>query len=42
VSSHLTILRSKGLVTTLENRRGRPGGSTWAATDTCKELLGLN
>jgi hypothetical protein len=41
VSSYLTILRSKGLVVTITNRRGITGGSTWAATSACKELLGL-
>lgn len=39
VSSHLTILRSKGLVANIDIRRGIAGGSTWQLTDICKTLL---
>jgi hypothetical protein len=41
VASYLTILRSKGLVTTVINRRGVPGGSTWILTDKAQDLLSL-
>lgn len=41
VSSYLTILRSKGLVKTIEVRRGTLGGSTWMLTDRCVFLLGV-
>lgn len=40
VSSYLTILRSMGLVETLESKRGILGGSTWNLTDPAKQLLG--
>ena len=40
VSSYLTMLRTKGLVRTLENRRGALGGSTWELTETCQTLVG--
>lgn len=42
VSSYLTILRSKGLVTTVNSRRGVAGGSTWTLTDKASDLLGLD
>lgn len=38
VSSQLTVLRYKGLVEVTENRKGTPGGSTWALTARGKEL----
>jgi hypothetical protein len=41
VSSHLTILRSKGLVANIEIRRGISGGSTWRISESCKNLLGI-
>lgn len=41
VSSYLTILRSKGLVRTIEIRRGTLGGSTWMLTDRAIFLLGV-
>lgn len=41
VSSYLTMLRVKGLVDSLDNKRGVPGGSTWELTDAASELLGL-
>ena len=42
VSSYLTILKSKGLVITLNSRRGVARGSTWTLTDRASDLLGLN
>lgn len=39
VSSYLTILRSKGLVTQLLVRRGVAGGSTWQTTDRAQDLV---
>lgn len=41
VSSYLTILRSKGLVYNTELRRGLAGGSTWALTPACLDILNL-
>lgn len=41
VSSYLTILRSKGLVLTVDSRRGISGGSTWTLTDKAADLLGI-
>jgi len=32
VSSQLTVLRYKGLVEVIDNRKGIPGGSTWQLT----------
>lgn len=40
VSSHLTVLRYKGLVVVTEFRKGLPGGSTWVLTDAASKLLG--
>ena len=40
VASQLTVLRYKGLVTVVSDRRGVVGGSTWSLTPACKELLG--
>lgn len=40
VSTYLTIMKGKGLVRVVENKRGLRGGSTWAVTDVCKSLLG--
>lgn len=40
VASFLTVLRYKGLVFPLENRRGHIGGSVWKCTDPAKKLLG--
>lgn len=42
VSSYLTILRSKGLVLTVDSRRGIAGGSTWTLTDKAADLLGIS
>lgn len=42
VSSYLTILRSKGLVLTVDSRRGISGGSTWTLTDKAADLLGIS
>lgn len=42
VSSYLTILRSKGLVLTVDSRRGVAGGSTWTLTDKAADLLGIS
>ena len=39
VSSHLTVLRYKGLVVVTEFRKGLPGGSTWICTPAAKKLL---
>lgn len=39
VSSHLTVLRYKGLVVVTEFRKGLPGGSTWVLTDAANKLL---
>lgn len=41
VSSYLTILRGKGLVTRTSNRRGVVGGSSWDITQESKALLDL-
>jgi hypothetical protein len=41
VSSYLTILRVKGLVIVTDQRRGMPGGSTWALSITARKLLGV-
>lgn len=40
VSSHLTVLRYKGLVVVTEFRKGLPGGSTWVLTASASKLLG--
>lgn len=40
VSSHLTVLRYKGLVVVTEFRKGLPGGSTWVVTPAALRLLG--
>lgn len=42
VSSILTILRYKRLVEVAEDRKGKPGGSTWTITDEAKQLLGVH
>lgn len=42
VSSYLTILRSKGLVLTMDFRRGIIGGSTWRCTDEALRLIPPN
>jgi len=39
VSSHLTVLRYKGLVVVTEFRKGLPGGSTWVLTASAQRLL---
>lgn len=39
VSSHLTVLRYKGLVVVTEFRKGLPGGSTWIITPAAGKLL---
>jgi hypothetical protein len=39
VSSHLTVLRYKGLVVVTEFRKGLPGGSTWILTSAANKLL---
>jgi hypothetical protein len=39
VSSHLTVLRYKGLVVVTEFRKGLPGGSTWVLTGAATQLL---
>lgn len=39
VSSHLTVLRYKGLVMVTEFRKGLPGGSTWVLTAVAIKLL---
>jgi hypothetical protein len=39
VSSHLTVLRYKGLVVVTEFRKGLPGGSTWILTAAASKLL---
>lgn len=41
VASQLTVLRYKGLVKVIDDRRGIPGGSTWELTAPCAELLGV-
>lgn len=41
VASYLALLRVRGLVYTTINRRGVPGGSTWALTEKCSVLLGV-
>lgn len=41
VSSYLTMLRTKGLVSVIEYRKGLSGGSTWVLSDKCIELLGV-
>lgn len=41
VSSYLMILRSRGLVTVVDYRRGVAGGSTWEVSDVAEGLLGL-
>lgn len=38
VSSQLTVLRYKGLVEVIDNRKGMAGGSTWRLTSQAKEL----
>lgn len=40
VSSHLTVLRYKGLVIVTEYRKGLPGGSTWTVTPASIRLMG--
>lgn len=40
VSSYLTVLRTKGLVITVESKKGTLGGSTWELTGACVKLLG--
>lgn len=40
VSSYLTVLRTKGLVRTVEMRKGTIGGSTWELTEPCVKLIG--
>jgi hypothetical protein len=42
VSSYLTILRARGLVTSVTSRRGMVGGSTWTLTSKASYLLGLD
>lgn len=42
VSSYLTAMRSRGLVKTLECRRGKVGGSIWKITDPCYNLIWKN
>lgn len=39
VSSHMTVLRYKGLVEVSEYRKGFPGGSTWVLTAAASQLL---
>lgn len=39
VSSHLTVLRYKGLVVVTEFRKGLPGGSTWVLSPAADKLL---
>jgi hypothetical protein len=39
VSSHLTVLRYKGLVVVTQFRKGLPGGSTWVLTAAATRLL---
>lgn len=39
VSSQLTVLRYKGLVHALDEKKGWPGGSTWCLTDVARERL---
>ena len=39
VSSHLTVLRYKGLVVVTVFRKGLPGGSTWVLTEAAAKLL---
>jgi len=39
VSSHLTVLRYKGLVIVTKFRKGLPGGSTWQLTPAASKLL---
>lgn len=39
VSSHLTVLRYKGLVMVTEFRKGLPGGSTWVLTVAAGKLM---
>ena len=41
VSSYLMILRSRGLVTVVDYRRGLADGSTWECSDAALELLGI-
>lgn len=38
VSSQLTVLRYKGLVEVVDNRKGLVGGSTWVLTEKSKAL----
>jgi hypothetical protein len=40
VSSYLTILRTKGLVVTVEVRKGTIGGSVWELSEPCVKMLG--
>jgi len=42
VASQLTVLRYKGLVSVLENRKGTSGGSVWELTDVAKKLTGVS
>lgn len=39
VSSQLTVLRYKGLVRALDERKGWPGGSTWMLTEAARDRL---
>lgn len=38
VSSQLTVLRYKGLVEVIDNKKGVSGGSTWQLTTRAKQL----
>jgi len=39
VASHMTILRYKGLVSVVEEKKGVSGGSTWKLTDSARSLI---
>jgi hypothetical protein len=41
VSSYLMILRSRGLVTVVDYKRGVADGSTWECSDAALDLLGI-
>ena len=39
MATQLTVLRLRGLVVSLDSRRGVPGGSTWVPTEKAVELF---
>lgn len=41
IASQLTVLRYKGLVEVIDNRKGHSGGSTWICTIAARERIGV-